>query len=208
MKDENNKITKITEITKITNKKYGYCRVSSRKQGDGNSLDAQRELLIQSGAEEIYEEIFTGSRIDRPEFDKLLSVIKPGDTLIVTKLDRFARSINKGTELIERLIDMGVTVHILNLGILNNSPASRLTRNIFLAFAEFERDMIIERTQEGKEIAKLKDDFRDGRPKKFKNSQIEHALGLLDNYSYNQVAEMTGISKSTLIRAKKKSAIA
>lgn len=205
MKDENSKITKITEIT---NKKYGYCRVSSRKQGDGNSLEAQRELLIHNGAEEIYEDIFTGSRIDRPEFDKLLSIIKPGDTLIVTKLDRFARSISKGSELIEKLIDMGVTVHILNLGILNNSPASRLTRNIFLAFAEFERDMIIERTQEGKEIAKLKDDFRDGRPKKFKNSQIEHALGLLDNYSYNQVAEMTGISKSTLIRAKKKSAIA
>lgn len=206
MNDEKKEIAKIAGIA--NGKKYGYCRVSSRKQGDGNSLEAQRELLIHNNAEEIYEDIFTGSRIDRPEFDKLLSIIKPGDTLIVTKLDRFARSISKGTELIEKLIDMGVTVHILNLGILNNSPASRLTRNIFLAFAEFERDMIIERTQEGKEIAKLKDDFRDGRPKKFKNSQIEHALGLLDNYSYNQVAEMTGISKSTLIRAKKKSAIA
>lgn len=72
-----------------------------------------------------------------------------------------------------------------------------------LAFAEFERDMIIERTQEGKMIAKQNADFKEGRPKKFSKVQINHALELLDKYSYKQVEQMTGISKSTLIRNKK-----
>ncbi len=182
---------------------YGYCRVSTKRQGDGNSLEAQKELLLANGAEKIYEELFTGTKIDRPELDKLINSVQQGDMIIVTKLDRMARSISQGTELIEKLINMGVTVNILNLGVLDNTPASRLVRNIFLSFAEFERDMIVERTQEGKAVARQKPDFRDGRPKKFKNGQIEHALGLLNSYSYNQVAEMTGISKSTLIRAKR-----
>ena len=76
-----------------------------------------------------------------------------------------------------------------------------------LAFAEFERDMIVERTQEGKAIAKLNPDFKEGRPKKFSKVQINHALDLLSEYSYKQVEQMTGISKSTLIRAKKERCI-
>lgn len=186
------------------NIKYGYCRVSTMKQGkDGNSLEAQKELLLSAGADEIFEEKFTGTKIDRPELDKLLEKIQPGDMLIVTKLDRIARSISKGTELIEKLIDMGVTVNILNLGVLDNTPSSRLVRNIFLAFAEFERDMIVERTSEGREIARLKEGYREGRPKKFRREQIEHALYLLNSNSYSRVSDMTGISIATLKRAKR-----
>mgnify|MGYP002514109602 CR=1 FL=1 len=76
-------------------------------------------------------------------------------------------------------------------------------RNIFFSFAEFERDMIVERTQEGKAIAKLNPDFREGRPKKFSKAQINHALSLLNDYSYTQVVQMTGVNKSTPIRARK-----
>ena len=72
-----------------------------------------------------------------------------------------------------------------------------------LAFAEFERDMICERTQEGKAIAKLNPDFKDGRKKKFTAQQMNHALELLNSSSYTQVTAMTGISKSSLIRAKR-----
>ena len=86
----------------------------------------------------------------------------------------------------------------------NNTPTGKLIRNIMLAFAEFERDMIVERTQEGKAIAKQNPDFKEGRPKKFSKVQINHALDLLSEYSYKQVEQMTGISKSTLIRAKRK----
>ena len=71
-----------------------------------------------------------------------------------------------------------------------------------LSFSEFERDMIIQRTQEGKAIAKQNPNFRDGRPKKFSRAQINHALELLKTHSYKQVVSMTGISTTTLIRAR------
>ena len=184
---------------------YGYSRVSTKCQAkDGNSLESQEKALKEAGATKIYTDAFTGTKTDRPEFDKLIAEIKAGDTLVVTKLDRFARSMSQGSELVSELIDRGIRVYILNIGILDNTPASKLIRNVFFAFAEFERDMIVERTQEGKSIAKQNPDFREGRPPKYKKAQVEHALQLLETNSYSQVEQLTGISKSTLIRAKRK----
>lgn len=184
---------------------YGYARVSTKGQAkDGNSLEAQEKVLRESGANEIYVDAFTGTKTDRLEFDKLMDKIQKGDTLIVTKLDRFARSMTQGSELVSDLIEKGIKVYILNIGVMDNTPSSKLIRNVFFAFAEFERDMIVERTMEGKAIAKQNPDFREGRPKKYSRKQIEHALELLKSNSYKQVEDMTGISKSTLIRAKKK----
>lgn len=184
---------------------YGYGRVSTKGQAkDGNSIEAQERLLKEHGAEVIYMDSFTGTKITRPEFYKLIKKLSVGDTLVVAKLDRFARSVSQASDLITELIDKGVRVDVCNLGILDNSSMSTLMRNILLSFAQFERDMIVERTQEGKAIAKQRDDFREGRPKKFSNAQINHALSLLNEYSYKQVEQMTGISKSTLIRYKKK----
>ena len=184
---------------------YGYARVSTKGQAkDGNSLEAQVKALRESGANEIYVDAFTGTKTDRPEFDKLMDKIQKGDTLIVTKLDRFARSMTQGSELVSDLVEKGIKVYILNIGVMDNTPSSKLIRNVFFAFAEFERDMIVERTMEGKAIAKQNPDFREGRPKKYSRKQIEHALELLESNSYKQVEDMTGISKSTLIRAKKK----
>ena len=124
--------------------------------------------------------------------------------MVVTKLDRIARSATQGIALIQSLLDRGIVVHVLNMGLMDNTPTGKLIRNIMLAFAEFERDMIVERTQEGKAIAKQNPDFKEGRPKKFSKVQISHALDLLNEYSYKQMEQMTGISKSTLIRAKRK----
>lgn len=121
--------------------------------------------------------------------------------LVVTKLDRFARSLTQGSELVTELIKRGIKVNILNIGMMDNTPASKLIRNIFFSFAEFERDMIVERTQEGKAIAKEKDGFHEGRPKKYTTTQIDMAVGLLEKYSYSDVEKMTQISKSTLVRA-------
>lgn len=183
---------------------YGYARVSTKGQAkDGNSLDAQKRQLRENGAEEIFIESFTGVKMERPELDKLLERVQDRDTLIVTKLDRFARSVSQASNLITMLIDKGVRVNVLNLGILDNSSVSTLMRNILLSFAQFERDMIVERTQEGKAIARQREDFREGRPKKYGRKQIVHALELLESHSYKQVEEITGISKSTMIRAKK-----
>lgn len=187
---------------------YGYCRVSTRGQArDGNGLEVQKAAVIQAGAEKVFSDTFTGTKTHRPELDKLLSEINEGDKLIVAKLDRVARSAAQGADLIQLLIDKGVTVHILNMGILDNTPTGKLIRMIFLAFAEFERDMIVERTQEGKAIARQNPEFVDGRPKKYKRQQVSHALELLEDHSYKEVEQMTGISKSTLIRAKRKAVI-
>ena len=186
---------------------YGYCRVSTQMQAkDGNSLEAQKQLLIENGAEEIYSDAFTGTKAHRPELVKLLAVLQSGDKLVITKLDRIARSASQGIELVQTLLDKGITVHVLNMGLLDNTPTGKLIRNIMLAFAEFERDMIIERTQEGKAIAKKQPDFREGRPRLYNRKQIQLALSLLQDHSYRQVTEMTGISKSTLIRAKRQTA--
>ena len=184
---------------------YGYCRVSTQGQAkDGNSLEAQEKLLQENGAKEIYSDAFTGTKAHRPELDKLLDKLQPGDKLVITKLDRIARSASQGIELIQTLLDSGIIVHVLNMGLMDNTPTGKLIRNIMLAFAEFERDMIVERTQEGKAIAKKQPGYREGRPRLYSKKQIQHALGLLENYSYKQVTELTGISKSTLIRAKNK----
>lgn len=87
---------------------------------------------------------------------------------------------------------------------MDSSPASKLVRNIFLSFAEFERDMIVERTSEGREIARLKDSYIEGRPKKYTKKQLDHAISLLKDNSYKEVSSLTGISISTLTRAKRK----
>lgn len=182
---------------------YGYARVSTKGQAkNGNGMDAQIQALKAAGAEVIYSDAFTGTRTDRPEFSKLCDTITSGDTLIVTKLDRMARSVIDGADIINKLLKKNVDVNILNMGKLDNSPSGRLITTIFLAFAEFERDIIVERTQEGKAIARTKQGYKDGRPKKYTQAQMLHAMSLLDGHSYNQVSAMTGISRSTLIRYK------
>lgn len=186
--------------------KYGYARVSTRTQArDGNSLENQEKVLREAGAETIYSDAFTGKKSHRPELDRLLNVLEPEDVLIVTKLDRIARSTLSGIELIESLAEKGVIIHVVNIGVMDSTPTGRLIRNIFLAFAEFEREMIVERTQEGKQIAKRNNhDYREGRPTKFTRAQADHALELLDSYSYKKVSEMTGISVSTLQRIRRR----
>src|SRR5690554_4857930 len=179
--------------------KYGYARVSTVEQ----NLQSQIKQLKKAGCTKIYEENFTGTKKERPELQKLLKELKKGDTLVVTKLDRFARSASEGMEIIKGLFDRGVNVHVLNMGLIEDTPTGRLILNIMLAFAEFEKNMIVERTQEGKAIVKQNPDFREGRPRKYSRKQIEHAIKLKETHTYKQVEEMTGISKSTLIRARR-----
>lgn len=184
---------------------YGYARVSTYGQAaHGNSLEEQKRQLMAAGAENVYADVFTGKQMDRPELQKLINRLNKGDTLIVTKLDRLGRSVAQASALITTLLDAGVTINVLNLGVLSNDSVSTLMRNILLCFAQYERDMIVERTQEGRAVARRKPGYREGRPKKYSRAQIEHALFLLGEYSYKQVVEMTGISKATLAREKRK----
>lgn len=182
---------------------YGYCRVSTRGQAkDGNSLEVQEKAVREAGAVQVYKDSFTGKQTERPQFAQLKAALQAGDTLIVTKLDRIARTATQGFELIQELLQNSISIHVLNMGLIDNTPAGKLITHVMLAFAEFERDMIIERTQEGKAIAKQNPDYREGRPKKFSKAQMQHALELLESHSYTQVENMTGISKRTLARAR------
>lgn len=181
----------------------GYARVSTAKQAtNGNSLADQEKALRDAGAERIVSDAFTGTKMDRPAFSNLLETLNDGDTLIVTKLDRFARTVVEGVSVIRRLIERGVTVRILNMGTVENTPTGKVTLSVMMAFAEFERDMIVERTQAGKAVARANGKRVDGRPKKFPKKYVEEALKRIEEgESYNDVADDTKISKSTLIRA-------
>lgn len=184
---------------------YGYARVSTAAQASGgNSLDVQEKQLRDAGAEKIYIDKFTGTTMERPEFDKLQKKLQCGDTIVITKLDRFARSVSQASGLIKDLIDRGVKINVLNLGILSNDSVNTLMQNVLLSFAQFERDMIVQRTQEGKAIAKQNPDFKEGRPRKYTKKQMNHAMELLQEHSYNQVSAMTGISRATLAREKRR----
>lgn len=193
-----------TTIIEIGGKRFGYCRVSTKGQLAGNSVEEQTQAIKAKYPDaEIIVEAYSGAK-ERPIFTELLEQLQPGDTLVVTKLDRFCRSLTEGKRYIELLRTKGVVIDILNIGVIQDSLIGNLIASILLAIAEFERGMIMERTQGGKAIAKQKPDFREGRPMTYTPVQLGHAVGLLESNSYSQVAAMTGISVSTLQRAKKR----
>lgn len=175
---------------------YGYARVSTTAQ----ELDVQLEALKAEGAAIIFKEKFTGTKTDRPQLNELMKILKEGDKLIVTKLDRLARNTKEGIEIIEQLFERNVKVHVLNIGLLENTTMGRFFLQTLLAVAEMERNIIIERTQEGKVIARKKKGFKEGRPKKYNIDRINHAMMLLQDNSLAKASEMTGISRSTLWR--------
>ena len=182
---------------------YGYARVSSKKQLHGNSIEEQTTTLTANGAITITTEQYTGKTTSRPKLQKLLDSLQPGDTLMVTKLDRLARNVSEGIELIRALFKKDVKVHVLNIGLLENTSMGNFFITTLLAVAELERNMIIERTQAGKEVARTKAGFREGRPPLL-CEKIQLAISLLDSYTYREVEAMTGISKATLVRYRRK----
>lgn len=197
------------KVSKVVSKVFGYCRVSTKKQVDNNSLEQQEtEIFAKYNNAEVYKEQFTGFIKDRPIFNDVVSKVSKGDTLVVTRLDRLARNTKEGIEIIETLFKKGVAVHVLNIGLLEDTTMGKFFLTTMLAVSEMERSMIIERTQAGKEIAKTKAGFKEGRPKKYKKIILNNALSLLSinggELSYKEVERQTGISKSTLIRANKK----
>ena len=183
---------------------YGYMRVSTAGQLRGNSLEEQERLLRKNGATVLYQDAFTGTKTSRPNFNKLLDVLVEGDTLIITKLDRFARNTVEGINVVQMLLERGVRVNILNMGTVDNTPTGKLILTVMLGFAEFERDMIVQRTSEGRAIARTKEGYTEGRPPKYDKKTLQKAYDLLQDHTYTEVSKITGISKSTLQRLRKK----
>lgn len=187
----------------------GYARVSSKTQLEGYGLEAQvNEIRAKYNNAKIYQEQYTGTKSDRPVFNEVLGELKEGDILVVSKLDRLARNTVEGIQIVEDLFKRGVAVHVLNVGLLENTSMGKFFLTTMLAVAEMERNTILERMNAGKEVAKARaeakgEKFKEGRPKAHSQENIDRALKLLETMTYKEVTELTKISKSTLIRAKR-----
>ena len=139
---------------------WGYARVSTKGQkAHGNSLEEQEQRLRENGASSVTVEQFSGASMERPKLQGLLGRMEAGDVLIVTKLDRLARNVEEGIHVIRSLIERGVKVNVLNVGLLDQTPMGKFFITTLLAVAELERSMILERMQEGKAIARMKQGF-------------------------------------------------
>ncbi|NLR32798.1 recombinase family protein [Levilactobacillus tujiorum] len=181
--------------------KMGYARVSTQSQ----SLDDQIEKLRNYGIEDkaIFAEKYTGTTVKRPEFEKLLTKIRVGDELVVVKLDRLARNTREALDVIDKLTDEGVKINVLNLGTFDDTASGRLMQTMLLAFAQFERDQIVERTQAGKDYAKKHNpNYHEGRPRIGVDARRKNAYDLLQTHTYKEVSAMTGYSVSTIRRIK------
>jgi DNA invertase Pin-like site-specific DNA recombinase len=186
--------------------KYGYARVSST----GQNFEAQLSAFKEQGVDKIYKEKVTGRIKERPQLNKLLGILETGDTILITKIDRIARNMKDGLEIIYSLREKGVSIHVLNMGLIDNTPVGDLILNVLLAVAQFEVDINKERQREGIAEAKKRGVYK-GRPMKYtdKNKALNHALELFKNRDTNrmtvsEIVEITKIGRGTLYRNAKK----
>lgn len=180
--------------------KIGYARVSTKDQ----VLDLQIDALNKDGCEMIFEETASGAKTDRPELQNLLKHIRKGDIVVVYKLDRLGRSLKHLLEVVSELNSKEVGIRSINDAIDTTTPQGRLFFNISASFAEFERDLIRERTKSGLEAARARG--RKGGRRQGMTKEAEQKAILAETYykegkmGVNQIAEEIGVSKMTLYK--------
>lgn len=188
------------DFTIIFNMKFGYARVSTPTQ----SLNLQIDALAQYGCEHIYKEIMSGARSERPELLKMLQFVRKGDVIVVWKLDRLGRSLVDLVRIANKLRDAGVQLVSLQDQIDTTTPNGKLTFHLMAALAEFERDMIRERTMAGLEAARARGRFG-GRPKgmcKRLKQMAPMVKSLYDDgqLTNREIAENLGVSIGSIYR--------
>jgi DNA invertase Pin-like site-specific DNA recombinase len=166
--------------------KVGYARVSTREQ----NLEGQLDQLQAVGCTKMFTEKVTGTIAHRPELDRALDYLREGDSLVVTKLDRLGRSTKNLIELAEHLRGRGVNLVILSLGVDTGTPAGKMFFTIMASLAEFERDLIVERTHEGLAAARARS-RNGGRPRKMYAER---------SYTVQQIADTFNVSRQTIYR--------
>lgn len=178
--------------------KIGYARVSTREQ----ELALQEEALSEAGCSRIFTETASGAQRDRPELAKAIEYLRPGDVLVVWKLDRLARSVRQLIETVEDLAARGIGFVSLTESIDTTSPGGRLIFHVFGALAEFERELIRERTNAGLKSAKARG-VKLGRPRVLSREQLEVARSLKEagTHSSSEIARHLGVARATLYRA-------
>lgn len=173
----------------------GYMRVSTAEQ----NLALQRDALDAAGCERLYDDTCSGAVTDRPGLAKALDHLRPGDALVVWKLDRIGRSLKHVVELVDGLQKRGIGLKVLTGGIDTTSSTGRLVFGIFATLAEFERDLIKERTMAGLVAARARG-RAGGRPRLMTRAKLRTAMAMMAERSNaaTDVAEQLGISLSTL----------
>ena len=176
----------------------GYARVST----DDQNLEIQRAALRGAGCQRIYEEKISGAQRNRPELNRLLDHLRPGDVIVVSRLDRLARSTRDLLEIAEQLKAAEAGLRSLHEPWADTtSPAGRMVLTVFAGIAEFERALIHERTGAGRKAAKLRG-VRFGRPPKLTAEQIALAHRLIgEGTAAREAARMLNVHAATLYRA-------
>ena len=174
----------------------GYARVSTQDQ----NLTLQREALINAGCEKVFEDKVSGTRADRPGLSKTLEMLREGDTLVVWKLDRLGRSVKQLVDMVSELNKQGIQFKSLTDSIDTGTTSGRFFFHVMASLAEMERELTIERTRAGLEVAK-KLGRKGGRKPKMTDSKIESAKKLLSSgVPPKEVAKNLCVSVSTLYR--------
>jgi len=175
----------------------GYARVST----DDQNLNLQRDALGQAGCEQIFEDQLSGAKAERPGLHQALQYARTGDTMVVWRLDRLSRSLKDLIEMVTLLESQGIGLKSLQEAIDTSSSSGKLIFHIFGALAEFERNLIRERTQAGLQAARARG-RKGGRPKSLNKDQQALAVKLYDEkkHTVDQICEMMGISKPTLYK--------
>lgn len=175
----------------------GYARVST----DDQNLDLQKDALSAAACERIFEDRLSGVKVDRPGLKSALDCTRQGDVLVVWRLDLLGRSLKDLIELVSLLESKGIGLKSLHESIDTSSSSGKLIFPIFGAFAEFERNLIRERTKVGLQAARARG-RKGGRPKVLNSDQRSLAARLYDSkkYTVDQICIMMGISKHTLYK--------
>jgi DNA invertase Pin-like site-specific DNA recombinase len=178
--------------------KIGYARISTKDQ----NLNLQIDALVNAGCEKIYREIASGAKSDRPVLNELIQNLRPGDVVVIWKLDRLGRSLNHLVGLVNELMTQNIGLQSLNDAIDTTTSQGRLSFNLFASLAEFERDLIRERTQAGLSAARARGRLG-GRPKGLPRKAEATACAAETLYkegklTVNEISEKLGIAKSTL----------
>ncbi|MFO1419368.1 MAG: recombinase family protein [Candidatus Competibacteraceae bacterium] len=177
--------------------RIGYARVST----DDQSLGLQQDALRQAGCERIYQEKVSGARAERAELARLLEALRPGDTLVVWRLDRLGRSLKHLIETVEHLDALGVGFQSLTETIDTTTSGGKLVFHLFAALAEFERTLIRERTRAGLQAARSRG-RQGGRPRALDEPKRRMAQALRDDPAQNiaAICATLGISRTTFYR--------